>query len=296
VTDPVADARAHVTGLVAAAETLAALSVCLGDRSGRAPLPPDLAAAVTTVARTVVPDLDRIPPDAAGPLGAVATAMLTQAATFAADPAGTPPTWSVTDPALLTAQGQASAAFAPLIRDQLAPRLDGLLAALVTGGEILDVGIGVAALAIAFARTFPACGVVGLDVWAPALALARENVAAAGLEDRIEVREQSVADLADVDRYALVWFAGPFIPEPILPEALARCAAATRPRGWVVFAAYGGADPRQQALADLRTVRSGGAALTDDEVVELLAGAGLRDAHPLEVTIGLPARLVAARR
>jgi SAM-dependent methyltransferase len=285
-----------VTELVTAAETLAALAACLADRSGEIDLPDDLAAAVNAVTSSVLPELDDLTTEDAHALGAVARAMLAQAASFATDPSGAPPTWSVTDPALLMSLGQASAAFAPLIRDQLGPQLDGLTDALSNGGEILDVGLGVAALAIAFARTFPASTVVGLDIWAPSLELARANIAKAELTDRIEVRNQDVAALADTDRYALIWFAGPFIPPAILDRALERCAKALQPGGWCVFAAYGGADPRQRALADLRTLRSGGAALTDAEILDRLQAAGLKEGRPLAVDIGMPARLIAARR
>jgi SAM-dependent methyltransferase len=293
--DPVVAARGQVTQLVTAAETLAALATALAGRGGTATLPPDLAGAVDSVARTVVPDLDALDTGDARALAGMARAMLAQAAAFALEPVG-PPSWSVTDPVHLTSLGQASAALAPLIRDLMADDLDGLGDALAAGGAILDVGAGVAALAISFARTFPAATVVGIDVWAPALELARANVAAADLATRVEIREQDVVALADAGRYDLIWFAGPFIPEPVLPPALGRCATALRSGGWLVFGRFAGGDPHQQALADLRTVRSGGAVLTDGDVVDRLAAAGLCDAHALEASVGLPVRLVAARR
>jgi SAM-dependent methyltransferase len=202
----------------------------------------------------------------------------------------------VSDPELLTSLGEASAAFAPLIRDGLAPQLDGLADALAHDPTILDVGVGVGALAIAFARTFPTASVVGIDIWVPSLELSRANVAAAELSERVEVLEQDVTTLDERDRYDLVWFSGPFIPKAVLGEALARCRHALKDGGWLIFGAYGGADQRQRALADLRTVRSGGAPLGDDETLALLAGAGLRDSTVLEAAIGMPARLIAARR
>jgi SAM-dependent methyltransferase len=293
--DAAPTARARVADLVAATETLAALAACLAARTGQAELPEDLAGAVTSVASTVA-DLDGLSPEDAAQIAGVARAMLLQAASFAADPGGAAPTWSVNDPALLTSLGEASAAFAPLIRDQLAPQLDGLADALARDATILDVGVGVGALAIAFARTFPTASVVGIDIWAPSLELSRANVAAAGLAARVDVREQDVTTLADADRYDLVWFSGPFIPKAALGDALERCRQALKDGGWLIFGAYGGADQRQQALADLRTVRSGGAPLGDDETLALLAGAGLRDSRVLEVAIGMPARLIAARR
>jgi predicted O-methyltransferase YrrM len=288
-------ARARVADLVAATETLAALAACLADRTGQAVLPDELAGAVTSVAATVA-DVDGLSPEDAAQIAGVARAMLTQAAAFATDPGGAPPSWSVTDPDLLTSLGQASAAFAPLIRDQLAPQLAGLADSLAGEARILDVGMGVGALSIAFARAIPTASVVGIDIWEPSLAISRDNVAAAGLGDRIEVREQDVTTLAETEAYDLVWFSGPFIPKAVLGDALARCRQALRDGGWLIFGAYGGADQRQRALADLRTVRSGGAPLGDDETLALLAAAGLRESRVLEVAIGMPARLIAARR
>src|SRR6478672_9044144 len=127
-------ARARVADLVAATETLAALAACLSARTGQAELPDDLAGAVTSVAATetlcdlaaclaartgqaelpddlagavpsvaaTVADLDGLSSEDAAQIAAVARAMLTQAASFATDPAGVPPTWSVTDPDLLS--------------------------------------------------------------------------------------------------------------------------------------------------------------------------------------------------
>lgn len=288
-------ARARVADLAAAAETLAALAAALAVRTGQAELPDDLSGAVMSVASTVA-DLDGLSPDDAAQIAAAARAMLLQAAAFAADPGGAPPTWSVTDPDILTSLGEASAAFAPLIRDQLAPQLDGLVDALAADATILDVGVGVGALAIAFAKTFPTASVVGIDIWEPSLELSRANVAAAGLTGRVEVQDQDVTTLTDTDRYDLVWFSGPFIPKAVLDDALERCRHALKEGGWLIFGAYGGADQRQRALADLRTVRSGGAPLGDDETLARLAGAGLHDTRVLEVAIGMPARLIAARR
>ena len=98
------------------------------DRPGRAPGRPGRVRSRRWP--STVADLDGLSPEDAAQIAGVARAMLLQAASFAADPGGAAPTWSVNDPALLTSLGEASAAFAPLIRDQLAPQLDGLADAL----------------------------------------------------------------------------------------------------------------------------------------------------------------------
>jgi len=292
--EAVPTARARVAELVAATETLAALAAALADRAGPTELPDDLKGAVTSVAATVA-DLDGLGPEDSAQIAAVARAILTQAAAFAADPAGVPPTWSVTDPALLTSLGEASAAFAPLIRDQIAPQLEGLADALAGDATILDVGMGVGALAIAFTRAFPTASVVGIDIWEPSLALSRANVTEAGLTGRVEVREQDVTTLPDTDRYDMIWFSGPFIPKAVLGAALERCRHALKEGGWLIFGSYGGADQKQRALSDLRTVRSGGAPLGDEQTLALLEDAGLRDSRVLQVSIGMPTRLIASR-
>jgi ubiquinone/menaquinone biosynthesis C-methylase UbiE len=53
------------------------------------------------------------------------------------------------------------------------------------GGEILDVGTGPARIAIALCQADPAAHVCALDMAEAMLALARRNVAGAGLDDRI---------------------------------------------------------------------------------------------------------------
>lgn len=120
------------------------------------------------------------------------------------------PGWTHTEEELLQSQGQVSAAFAPMFQRVVIPQLDGLAARLeAPTASFLDVGVGVAALSIAMARLWPALQVVGIDPWEPALALARQNVAAAGLGDRIELRCQAVEDLAESAEFDLVWFSPP---------------------------------------------------------------------------------------
>src|SRR5205085_1857350 len=55
-------------------------------------------------------------------------------------------------------------------------------------GPILDVGTGPAQIPIAFCRRVPTARVVGVDAAESMLAVGRENVARAGLADRIEMK------------------------------------------------------------------------------------------------------------
>ena len=120
---------------------------------------------------------------------------------------------------------------------RLAPGLDGLVQRLSSpDGRFLDVGVGVAILSIEMCRVWPDLQVVGIDPWAPSLALARDNVKAAGLGARIELREQAVQDLSDRHGFDLAWIPSIFIPGQAIPEGLARVQRALRPGGSVLFA------------------------------------------------------------
>lgn len=289
-------ARSKIAELIGSAETAAALAVHLGSRAGLVDAPADLAQRCDAVAGAVLGDLTALSPEQRLVLASMLRALLGQAAAFANTP-DQPSTWAVTDPVVLQSLGQASAAFAPYICGPLAEGLGDLHARLrAPGAAVLDVGVGVAALAVAFAQQLPQARVVGLDVWEPSLSIARRNVAAAGLAQRVELRRQDVCELTEQDAYDLVWFSGPFIPGKVQPAALARCAASLRRGGWLVYGAFGGPTPLAAALADLRTVRSGGPALSDADVAAMLAGAGLVDAHAAPVDVAIPSRMIVARR
>jgi SAM-dependent methyltransferase len=294
--DPLAATRAAVNRLAAAAETLAAVGLALAQHAGEVTLPPALASGIDAVAATAVGDLGGLEPDQARAVGSLARALLAQAAAFCSHPQE-PSAWAVTDPLVLQSLGQGSAALAAPIGDLLVPRYAGLGERLgASGAAILDVGTGVAALAAALAHRFPEATVVGLDVWEPALELARANITGAGLAGRVELRNQDVSTLDYIDAFDLVWFAGPFIPTAILDEALRRVTQATRPGGIVVFGTFGGNDAHTDALADLRVLRSGGSVLSDDEIAERLTATGLDNVEYATVNIGMPTRLVAAQR
>lgn len=69
---------------------------------------------------------------------------------------------------MLQSLGRASSAFARLIVRQIAPSIPGFAERVSGPGiRVLDVVVGVGALAIAFAEQLPHADVVGLDVWDP---------------------------------------------------------------------------------------------------------------------------------
>lgn len=198
-------------------------------------------------------------------------------------------TWAYDDPVLLQAQGSASAVVARLVGE----------AGLVSdGARILDVGTGVAGLAIAFAQRLPGAVVVGIEPWEPSLVLARGNVAAAGLESRVTIVAAAIQDFEDRDGFDLTWLPSFFIPERALDEAIERIHAATRPGGAIAVGLTYGADddPLGAAVDDLFTVRSGGSVLAVADAVARLERAGFAQVAEVERTWEAPIRLVAGRR
>ena len=197
--------------------------------------------------------------------------------------------WSYADPVLLQAQGSASAVVAGLIADAGLGSSD---------ARILDVGTGVGGLAVALATRFPESTVVGIDPWEPALALAREKVASAGLDGRVTLLNLTVQELDDPDGFDLVWLPAFFIPEQVLDEAVARIHAAMRPGSTLVVGLLSGAGEESLASAveGLFTVRSGGSVIGPEDALARLGRAGFDDPREVERGPDAPLRLVVGRR
>jgi SAM-dependent methyltransferase len=213
---------------------------------------PDVVGALRTISAAAgLDDLDGMDPEQRGMLIALIRLALHEAIDLMDEP-GREPSWTFTDPDILQGWGRLSA-MVPATLTAAVPELAGIR-------SFLDVGCGIGLLAIAATRVWPDATVVGIDVWGPSLEAARANVRAAGLEQRITIRDQDVTTLDDVDAYDCVWLPTIFMPEPVLTAAMPRLFAALRPGGWVVLARTA-APPDQlaQATAALRTVRSGGA-------------------------------------
>ena len=150
---------------------------------------------------------------------------------------------------------------------------------------------------MAFAQAFPAARVVGIDIYERSLALARQNVAAAGLADRVELRVEDATRLADGDTYDAIWLPMPFLPRAIVPAVVEAAVAALRPGGWLLPGTFAGPpDPLSRLLVDLRTVRAGGHPWDGADLVAEIASHGLHDAHEVPRTWTAPVRLYAARR
>jgi precorrin-6B methylase 2 len=207
---------------------------------------------------------------------------LRQALELVDDPARAPG-WSYTDPALLQAQGTASAVVAHLISK---------VGVGSPNARILDIGTGVAGLAIALCSTFPESTVVGLDPWEPALAIARTNVAEAGLESRITLLATAIQDFDDPDGFDLVWLPSFFIPESVLDRAIERIHVLLRPSG-TLFVGTTQTDEQSlnAAVDDLRTVRSGGSVVSAADARARLERAAFVEIREPDLGVNVPLRL-----
>ncbi len=81
-----------------------------------------------------------------------------------------------------------------------------LVAELSRGGRVVDIHCGGGRWLIAMARRFPALELVGLEFEPDSVARARANVAAAGLDGRIEIRHGSVDQVSTGGEFDLAYF------------------------------------------------------------------------------------------
>jgi SAM-dependent methyltransferase len=206
------------------------------------------------------------------------------------------PGWSSSSNDVLQIAGDATEGFANVL-PRLLPQLDGLGARLdASDARFLDVGTGVAKLAIGMARKWPNLRVVGLDVWGPSLALARKNVGDAGLQTRIEVREQPIEELSDERAYDLAWLPAPFIPKHALGRAVERAYRALKPGGWLLFATTRPGDDLRGAALRFHVALFGGEPSTQPESEKLLTEKGFTAVRTLPGPPRDFKMIVAARR
>lgn len=291
--------RQIVSKLNASASALAALGTAIEARLLGQALDPKIAPHVEAVVHALGADgaLGAATPNELRPLlGEVRTLAFANAKMMSAGGRGAG--WEHHERDLLQAAGDVSFAVPHTLKNVIAPKLDGLVDRLSSpGAAFLDVGVGVAVLTIEMARLWPSLRVVGVDPWAPALAIARENVAATGLEGRIELREQAGEDLTDVGAFDLAWIPSAFVPERSISKLTARVHRALRPGGWLLFPTlHVSGDPLLAALARFRTASFGGFVSTTQEVEQLLRSSGFSDARTLPSPPNALMAMVVARR
>jgi len=205
--------------------------------------------------------------------------------------------WRHEDPEILQLQGVSSSGAVPALAAAF-PTLGDLAERMERpGAAALDVGTGVAAIAIALARRFEHLRVVGLEPARAPLGEARRNVVAAGLEQRIELRAQRVEDLADESAFDFVFMPTAYLSAAALRRGLAAVERALRPGGWVVLGALGAPGGElAPAVERLRATLWGSEALEPAAVAVLCEEAGLRDVRVLEPPAEADLVPIAARR
>jgi len=183
-----------------------------------------------------------------------------------------------------------TARFALPVLEGLAERFDA-----PEGGVFLDVGVGVAETACAFCDAVPRSRVVGLDPLPKAIELAKQTVAAHGLGDRIELRQQGVEQLEDEAAFDLAWLPLPFIPSSVVAEGLKRVWRALKPGGWLLLPGSTMEPGARGEVARWQVHLSGGTLLSDDERARVVQDVGFSPPVPINSPPGAPA-IVAVRR
>jgi SAM-dependent methyltransferase len=109
-----------------------------------------------------------------------------------------------------------------------------LVADLAKGGRVVDVHCGGGRWLIAMARRFPALTLVGVELESDSVVRARANVAAAGLTDRIEIRQASAIKPGQAGEYDLAYFQYALHQLSDAPAVLRAAWDALRPGGRIL--------------------------------------------------------------
>jgi 2-polyprenyl-3-methyl-5-hydroxy-6-metoxy-1,4-benzoquinol methylase len=120
---------------------------------------------------------------------------------------------------------------------KILPGLDGLASRLEAGGTVLEVGCGTGNLLVQLAKSFPHARVIGVDIDADSLALARTRIEKAGIADRAQARQGSVGTAvapSSVDAVVMVEVLHEIAPE-LRPSVISQCAVALKPGGWMLI-------------------------------------------------------------
>lgn len=199
------------------------------------------------------------------------------------------------DREFLQSVADASRMLPALLLEKVAPRMPSLVVKLMAGGRVLDVGCGAGHLLLAFAERFPRCRCVGLEIEPVSAGLAREQVRARGLQERVEVYERwedlPCAD-GGFDMVTQLLVLHEIRPE-LKQDVMGRCAAALAPGGlMVVLDECWPADERTArdpvlgfaVVAQWIELGWGNVINTREEILGLLARAGLQPSEDVELS------------
>ena len=168
-----------------------------------------------------------------------------------------------------------------------------LVADLARGGRVVDIHCGGGRWLIAMARRFPELELIGVEFEADSVVRARANVEAAGLTDRITIRQAGVTDPGEVGEFDLMYFQYALHQLPDAPRVLAVAWQALRPGGRLIVLDWPLPSERDEfrtrhgeliAGVQLDELYQGTALATRDQFLAWFAEAGL----PTPAMIDLP--------
>ena len=209
-------------------DALAALVAFVRLETEQIPADPAVRDLLSQIATELVGGDGIAEPAAAAPIVGLGRTFLRQAAEMIENP-GRSGGWDQVDVPLLQSMGRLSMAISGAFSSagRQLPELGALLDS--PDGRLLDVGTGAGWLAVALARSRPDLAVVGIDIFEPALDLARQNVKDSGLADRISLRLQDATSLDATDQFDVIWLPLPFLPAGIVESVVAAATRALRP-------------------------------------------------------------------
>ena len=204
--------------------------------------------------------------------------------------AGTARPYQAHGPAFMAEVAEALQALPRIFLDLVLPRLPGLEARLRAGGRVLDVGCGGGWAVVQIAERFPGTTCLGIDVEPASVEMARQRIAARGLEGRCEARLLSADRLEEAGTFdvATSFLVVHEIAPALKPGAFGAVARALKPGGcFLIFdEAYPETDDalrtmptRFAALAQWYELTWGNVVNTRSELHQLCRGAGLRVAE-----------------
>jgi tRNA G46 methylase TrmB len=146
------------------------------------------------------------------------------------------------------------------------------------GAIHVDVGVGGAGGAIGMAKAFPKLRIVGIDPLPAALVEARANVAAHGMQNRIELRSQRGDELTEVNHFDTAFVPAKFFDDAAFSATLHTLAKALKQDGAIITAAWRDVgEPKATALSKLRCEMWGAGPRTTEQVTTMLNAAGFRE-------------------
>lgn len=291
---PYSDALKAIQDLSRNADTLAALGALLSDRAGEAKANGTVAAKLDAVQRAVNPTLlENISNEEARFLFATVRANLRRALELVEAP-DQPACWDFEDPVILQQQGKSSRIVTRIITD-FALRTPSLAEKLRGPSRFLDVGSGTGWISISMAEHWPSLFVDGIDIHAPALVIAEENLSGTDAASRIHFQELDIADLNEIGAYSVAFIPVMFMPEHVLNMALPALFRAIEAQGWLFVATFRISDTAlTKALSDLQTTLWGGRLWGEDDAIALLAQHGFNKAE--DIGSGYPIHVFAAQK